>query len=176
MLFKKLEYFLPVAVVFIFISGCTGVISDQVRKQAVENLSLAAALDDTQESAGKMVIWAGEIISTRNEEKGTVIEIIQKPADSNQRPRESDQSQGRFLALNKGYLDSVIYEKGRKVTVAGRIKEKQTLPLDGIQYTYPVIMVEEIYLWPRPETCPDECFWYPCQPFVWPYYPYGVYR
>ncbi|RAM00264.1 hypothetical protein DO021_20080 [Desulfobacter hydrogenophilus] len=135
--------------VLLCISGCAGIISKNIQNQVEKNLSLKMVLEDTRDYAGKMVLWSGEIINTDNEKQGTMMEIIQKPADINGRPKDVDKSQGRFLALNKTYLDAAIYEKGRKVTVAGRIKEKRTRPLGGIQYTYPLIMVEEIYLWPR---------------------------
>ncbi|MBW1674883.1 MAG: Slp family lipoprotein [Deltaproteobacteria bacterium] len=46
-----------------------------------------------------MVIWCGVIIKSKNREAGTLIEILQKPADMERRPKDSDESDGRFLAL-----------------------------------------------------------------------------
>jgi outer membrane lipoprotein len=60
------------------------------------------------------------------------------------------------------------------VTVAGEIKGKRVLPLDEIDYTYPVISVKEIHLWSPKRK--DQFYPYPYwhywhYPWWW-YYPY----
>jgi outer membrane lipoprotein len=59
-----------------------------------------------------------------------------------------DKTEGRFLALDSRYLDVYVYAQGREVTVAGEVLGKRTLPLDTTEYTYPLIRVKELYLWP----------------------------
>ena len=72
-----------------------------------------------------------------------------------------DESEGRFLALDSRYLDVNVFAKGRAVTVGGEVREKRVLPLDEIEYAYPLIYAKEIYLWPVVE-----------KKYYLPYYPY----
>lgn len=44
------------------------------------------------------------IIGAKNLKEGTLIEMVQKPADMERRPKDVDESDGRFLALYEGYL------------------------------------------------------------------------
>lgn len=73
--------------------------------------------------------------------------MLQKPADTRGRPLDVDKSGGRFLALYPEYLDTAIYSKDREVTIAGKVLEKRVLPLDEIEYAYPLVLVKEIHLW-----------------------------
>jgi outer membrane lipoprotein len=88
------------------------------------------------------------IISSVNLKEGTMIEVLQKPADTRGKPKDVDESEGRFLALHPGYLDVAIYNRGRKVTVAGEVEGKKIQRLGEIEYTYPLISAKEIHLWP----------------------------
>ena len=108
------------------------------------------------------------IVSSKNAREGTLLEILQKPSDRRGKPKDVDESGGRFLALYQGYLDVAIYRPGRKVTIGGEISGKRVLPLGEINYTYPLITVKEIYLWPEEkEVNPRELYW-PC-PWWHPY-------
>jgi outer membrane lipoprotein len=132
-----------------FLSGCAGVISEGVRGQVNDAVTLKAVRENPTNHIDEMTLWTGEIIGAKNEKEGTLIEILQKPADIDSRPKQGDTTEGRFLALYKGYLDVAIYKKGRDVTVAGRLKGQRILPLGEIEYTYPLIIIEEIHLWPE---------------------------
>jgi outer membrane lipoprotein len=72
--------------------------------------------------------------------------VVQKPLDSRERPEDTNISEGRFLILSEGYLDSAIYSQGTEVTVAGKVIGKRVRPLGEIQYTYPLIKSSEIHL------------------------------
>jgi len=109
----------------------------------------------------------------KNTKEGTLIEILQKPADLQGRPKDVDESDGRFLALYDGYLNTAIYTRGREVAVAGEIKEKRVLPLEEIDYTYPLISIREIHLFkPKKE---EKFYRYPYPYWSYPpwwYHPY----
>ena len=121
-------------------------------------------MKDPDAYKGKIVIWSGLIIGTKNLKEGTLIEILQKPADSAGKPKDVDHSDGRFLALYNGYLDAAIYSGGRKLAVAGEINGKRLLPLGEIEYAYPLISIKEIHLFKvkKEETLNP----YPC-PYWW---------
>ena len=50
----------------------------------------------------------GDIVSIRNLTEGTLLEVLQKPLDATDRPLDTDQTEGRFMALCEGYLDPVV--------------------------------------------------------------------
>ena len=136
-----------VIVALLSATGCTPAISKALREQADKNLGLKTVIRDPEAHMGKTVIWGGMIVSVRNTKKGSLLEIVEKPLDIQLGPEETDDSSGRFLALYDGFLDSTIYEKGRNVTVGGEIGGKRVQPLDEIEYTYPLVIAREVYLW-----------------------------
>ena len=152
-------------------AGCAPVISKQLREQIAKELTLSEVLKDPQAYKGKIVLWSGVIITSVNLKEGTMIEVLQKPADIQGRPKDVDESEGRFLALYPGYLDVAIYNGGRRVTVAGEVKGKKIQRLGEIEYTYPLISAREIHLWPVEK---KDRVYYPCPywHYPWWYYPY----
>ena len=160
---------------FLFVSGCAPIISKELRSRVEREITFPEVLKNPDAYKGKVVIWGGVIIGAKNAKEGTLIEILQKPSDSRGRPKDVDQSHGRFLALYDGYLDVAIYSHGREVTVAGEIKGERILPLGEIEYSYPLISVKEINLW-RPERkervylCPYWRYpWYLYYPYCYPW-------
>jgi len=142
-----------------------------LREQIAKELTLSEVLKDPQAYKGKIVLWSGVIITSVNLKEGTMIEVLQKPADIQGRPKDVDESEGRFLALYPGYLDVAIYNGGRRVTVAGEVKGKKIQRLGEIEYTYPLISAREIHLWPVEK---KDRVYYPCPywHYPWWYYPY----
>ncbi len=163
-------YFVFMLSIFLSFAGCAPVISRELRKEVSAELTLGVVAKDPEAYKGKIVLWSGEIMNSVNKFEGTLLEVLQKPADIQGKPLDLDYSEGRFLVLNPGYLDVAIYRKGRKVTVAGEVKGKKTQSLDEIEYTYPLILAREIYLWPEEK---KERFYHPYPyPYYW-YYPWG---
>jgi outer membrane lipoprotein len=147
-------------------SGCAPVISKQLRAKVAKELTLSEVLKNPEAYKGKTVLWSGVIISSVNLKEGTMIEVLQKPADTRGKPKDVDESEGRFLALNPGYLDVAIYNGGRKVTVAGEVQGKKIQRLGEIDYTYPLISAKKIHLWP---VAKEDRVYYP---YPWWYGPY----
>ena len=147
-------------------SGCAPVISKQLRGQVAKELALQVVLKDLDAYKGKTVLWSGVIINSVNLKEGTMIEVLQKPADMQGKPKDVDASEGRFLALYTGYLDVAIYNGGRKVTVVGEVQGKKIQRLGEIDYTYPLISAKEIHLWPVEK---EDRVYYPCPYWHYPY-------
>jgi outer membrane lipoprotein len=153
------------------ITGCAPAISKQLRQQVAKELTLKMVLKDPEAYKGKIVLWSGLIISSVNLKEGTLIEVLQKPADMQEKPRDVDKSEGRFLALYSSYLDVAIYRQGRKVAVAGEVQGKKIQRLGEIEYTYPLIAAKEIHLWPVEK---EQRVYHPYPYWHYPrwYYPY----
>jgi outer membrane lipoprotein len=178
----KLRGWIIILVGLLFVLGCAPVISKPLRDQVDINLTFREVFKDPDAHKGMVVIWAGEIIESKNTKEGTLIEVLQKPADYFGAPEEADRTEGRFLALYDSFLDSAVYAKGREITVGGEVEGKRIMPLGEIQYPYPLVVAKEIYLWPdtskerlAPYPYPGYPWWY--DPFWGPgYYPYPYHR
>ena len=166
---KKLMDILAILLVVMFVAaGCAPVISKGLRAQVDKEIRFEEVIQNPEVYQDKVVVWGGVIIAAKNLKEGTLIEVLQKPTDIGRRPKDTDHSEGRFLALYDGYLDVSIYARGREVTVAGEIKGKRVLPLGEIEYTYPLISVKEIHLWaPKSE---DRLYPYPYRYYPWWWY------
>jgi len=126
--------------------GCAPIISKEIRKNVSDELTFKEIIKDPEAYKEKTVLISGIILGSKNTKEGTLIEVLQKPTGTEGRPKDVDESDGRFLALYDGYLDTAIYNRGREAVFAGEIKGKRVLSLDEIKYAYPLILIKEIHL------------------------------
>jgi len=113
--------------------------------QALTFLQVKAAPDSFK---GQSVVFGGKVLTARRQKDGTRIEILQLPLDQSTRPGyDLTQSQGRFIALQREFLDPATLPHGTRVTVTGEVSGSITLPLDETDYTYPVINIKRVQVW-----------------------------
>ena len=113
-------------------------------------LQIKAAPDSYR---GQSVVFGGEVLSARRLKDATRIEILQLPLDRSGLPAtDRTQSQGRFIAMHREFLDPATLPPGTRVTVTGEVTGSMTLPLDETEYTYPVIEARHIEVLPLQET------------------------
>ena len=185
---KKLLYLL---ILMALSPGCAPVISRDALDLVDPDITFADLQNDPAGYRGKTVLLGGVIVNTSVEEDGTLLEIYQTALDRLGEPIHLDRSQGRFLAFYDGFLDSEIWRKGRKVTIAGTVEGEKTGKLGNLQYRYPYLRVREIHLWEERIYRYEPYPWYPWgppgpwspwwdpwwDPFWYPYWgPYPHYR
>jgi outer membrane lipoprotein len=154
-------------------SGCAHVISKGILHEVDTRISFAQLREDPQAYKGKMVLLGGVIVKTMNKKEGTLLEVYQTEMDRRGKPINLDVSSGRFLALYEGLLEKEIYEKGRKITIAGIVRGVQVLKLGEMDYRYPSIMIKDIHLWKKEEPLRYEPYpWSPWSPWWDPWYPW----
>lgn len=166
-------------------SGCATV-PDAISEAPPSAPSLSQARADVDAHVGKRVRWGGLIADVENRPEDTWVYIVARPLSRSGRPREAGESEGRFIARVKGFLDPAIYTEGRHITVAGTVAGKLTRPIGEFPYVYVTVDADTTKLWerevPRPYYYPDpfydpfyDPFWptrfYPWYP-PYPYYPY----
>jgi outer membrane lipoprotein len=133
----------------LFVCGCaSSIVPPALQHEVVPGLDLATVKSDQAAHQNQVVLWGGRIVKTINKKRGTLIEVLQLPLDHEERPKQVNDSQGRFIVSMKGFLDPEIYKTGKDVTVVGRVAGVETLPLGEITYTYVLLRGEEVYLWP----------------------------
>lgn len=140
----------------LWLTGCASAISPEMMKHVDQSIPFEGILQNPDAFQGKTVLLGGDIIETENFPDKTLIIILQRPLDSQEKPSGEDKSKGRFIVSVPGFLDPAIYEKGRQITVVGTVAGKEVRALDEIEYTYPIIDRRELYLWPKEETVETE--------------------
>jgi outer membrane lipoprotein len=125
------------------IIGCAGQHAEESpSSSAIPFLQLRAAPDSYR---GQSVVFGGEVLTARRLKEGTRVEILQLPLDRSEHlGTDRTQSQGRFIAMHREFLDPATLPPGTLVMVSGEITGSMTLPLDETEYTYPVIDVRHI--------------------------------
>lgn len=175
----RLQRWWLIAGVIAVLSGCTTT-QEPVPIPAAppNNPSLAQVHAQPGEYRGLGVRWGGTIIEVENREQETVLLIMGRPLDDEGEPQIEGTSQGRFMAKINGFLDPVVYSPGRLVTVAGTVTGAESRKIGSYSYRYPVVAVEDYYLWPQPRqmvrysTCYNR-FWYGSPFYPWYRFGYG---
>jgi outer membrane lipoprotein len=132
---------------FLFLSGCAHVISEAARNQVDQSITFGKLRGNPEAFIGKNAMLGGIVVVAKNTKEGGQLEIVQFKLDELGFPIESSNSGGRFLATTPDFIDAMVYSPRRMVTIVGEVKGKKVLPLDEVDYTYPVISIKEIYAW-----------------------------
>lgn len=130
--------------------SCAPAISQESLKKADPNLTFQMLIKDPESYQGKNILVGGQILAAKVREGETWVEVLQKPLDWQHRPKDTDESYGRFLVRFEGFLDPAIYAARKKITVLGEVQGKKIQPLKEMDYAYPVLHPLEHYLW-KPE-------------------------
>jgi len=148
------------------LASCAPVLKPEIMKQGTRDVSLAALREDPDQYRGRLYILGGAVANSKVTEEGTVIEALYLPVDSRGYIKNERGDEGRYLAIfpkSAGFLDPMIYKRGRHITVAGEFTGTRKGKLDEADYTYPVFEIVQIHLWREEEYYPT------------PYYPYSPY-
>lgn len=103
----------------------------------------------TAGAGATQVRWGGEIINTEPREQQTCFVVLARPLDSQARPREGQDSLGRFVACKQGFYDPEVYRKGRELTVTGTLAGTTQSKVGQFDYTYAKVDASNVYLWPK---------------------------
>ena len=164
--------------VFLCLSACAHVISKDTLQQVNTELTFSALQKAPDEHKGKTVVLGGVIVGLANKREGSLLEVYQTAMDQQGKPVNLDSSAGRFFALYQGLLESEIYRKGRRVTLAGVVQGEKIMKLGEIDYRYPYIVIKEIHLWKEEKPLRYEPYpwgfwdpwWHPWYPWPYPYH------
>lgn len=129
------------------ISACAPVFPKEVTDRIDRHVFFKELKSDPDRFKGIWVMLGGVIVSSKNMQEGTLIEVLQKPLDSDGRPLETDQTEGRFLVESDQFLDSAVYHRERLITIVGEVAGKKAMPIDEIMYQFPLISAKALHLW-----------------------------
>lgn len=148
------------------LTGCAT--ASEAPPESDHTVAFAQIKNSPDSFRGQTVVLGGEVLAARRLKEGTRIEVLQLPLDGSQVPAaDLTQSQGRFLAIQREFLDPATIPQGTHITVTGEVVASQTMPLDETEYTYPVVEVRNLRVWPQMAEAPL----YRPRPYPY-YYPY----
>ena len=141
-----------VCLVLVAIS-CTSreyVIPEPIASQIDSSLTFDELRASPTSHIGKVVVLGGEVLNAKRLPEGTSMEILQVPLDGSEPTMAVQQSQGRFLAVQKEFLDPATLSGRPRVTIVGEVTGAKTQRLDESEYTYPILAVKHMKVWHDP--------------------------
>ena len=139
------------AALIVLLTGCSSqrVIPESLEPLVDRAVGFREIVTAPESYQGKMVVLGGEVLKAKRLKEGTQIELLQLPLNKDERPiLDRQQSQGRFLALQKEFLDPATIVEGSKMTIVGEVTGAKTDSLDDVEYRYPVVIVKHLHTWP----------------------------
>lgn len=116
---------------------------------AVQDISPSEVTANLETYQGQSAVWGGIIINNKSSAEGTLLEVLAYPLSGSLEPDTRAQSLGRFIVQAGTFLEPVDYSQGREVTVVGGVTKTTTGMIGEAEYTYPVLQLIQIHLWPR---------------------------
>lgn len=118
--------------------------------------------------------WSGVIAKVQNNPTSTRLEVVYFDSNVHGRPKVSDETPGRFVAYVPGFLDPMVYQSGKQITVLGQLAPVETAMVDQYEYRFPVLQQAVIHLWPaQQEQRVDVIQPWPLWHSPYPYWSYG---
>ncbi len=96
---------------------------------------------------GKKARWGGKIVSVVNKKDVSEIEVVFFPENSLGKPKTGMPSAGRFKAVVEGFVDPLVFEQGRLITVVGDVGDSHAGIIGEQEYTYPTLNAKGYYMW-----------------------------
>jgi len=118
--------------------------------KALRDLEPAQALDPDR--IGQQVVWGGEIVEVINRSGSTELIVLSHPLDRQDRPRWRADPGHRFLLRVDGFVEPLHYAPGRFISCLGTIADHQPHRLENFTLELPVIVAEQLHLWPADPT------------------------
>lgn len=133
------------------VASCAAGISRQARDQITYSGPFADVLQNPAKFKGEVMLLGGKVVEALPKEGITELVVLQLETGSQDRPKDNDLSQGRFLIRSGQFIDPALFSQGTLITVVGRLQGVETRPIGEMDYTYPVIDPIEIKKW-RPDS------------------------
>jgi outer membrane lipoprotein len=145
--FRKYFAVLFLIAVLPMLFACAPVFSPELLNRVDRSLPFSELRKAPDQHKGALVLFGGMIVSVKNSQQGSIVEILQKPLDSDNAPLDTDLTEGRFLAHTDQYLDPAVFLPGRMITVIGEVAGSKMMLIDEVQYQYPLLNATAMHLW-----------------------------
>ena len=138
----------------VLLPGCAvhQIVPAALESQLDKTLTFPHLREAADSYKGHLIVLGGEVLTAKRLHEGTRIEILQIPLDGSLQPGpDRTLSEGRFVAVQKEFLDPATIPPGTRLTLVGEVTGAVTDKLDETDYTFPVLAVKALKVWPRRE-------------------------
>lgn len=133
-------------------AGCTStpVIPESLAPQVERAVTFDQIVASPDSYRGRVVVLGGEVLKAKALQGGTQLEVLQLPLDDDHEPAlDRMQSKGRFLAVQKEFLDPATIADGTRVTIVGEVTGALVDKMDEADYRFPTLDVKHVHRWER---------------------------
>jgi len=156
------------------LSGCASgsIVPASLQAQLDKSLTFPQLRELPDSFRGHFLVLGGEVLSAKRLKDGTRIEVLEIPLEGSLQPGlDRTTSRGRFIAVQKEFLDPATIPPGTRLTLVGEVTGAVTDKLDETDYTYPTVEIKSLKVWPRPESFSHIPYYYYPPSYYWrPYY------
>jgi outer membrane lipoprotein len=159
------------AAVMVLASACSSRIPPAINDPDVGDVEVSQVLSSPDAFYSSKIRWGGVLVSVENTANQSKLTIVSFPTNHEGRPIVSADSPGRFIALVDGFLEPLVYRENREITVVGRVGRPESGKVGDFEYDFPVVNVEDFYLWPKRvkrDVYPEPYY----RPYIYPHYPF----
>jgi len=122
----------------------------ELQRQVEQRISFANIKADPAAYKGHIILLGGEVLTAKRLADRTRLEILHLPLNEfNEPTMNRTASQGRYIAIQKEFLDPATVPPGTRVTVAGEVTGTTEGDLDEMKYTYVTLEVRHLQVWPQ---------------------------
>ena len=167
-----------VATTALLLTACASNVPEPIRQEISSAPTLAQVRAEPDRFEGAQVRWGGVILDTENKDDGSWVKVIAMPLKGSGKPRDADNSPGRFVAVVDRFLEPLLYARDRRITFTGQVIGTQSEKIGEFSYQYPIIRADFYHLWPKDPPRIDDPYpphwyydpwWY--HPIHYPRYP-----
>jgi outer membrane lipoprotein len=156
------------------LAGCASgsVVPASLQAQLDKTLTFPQLRESPDSYRGHMMVLGGEVLSAKRLKDGTRIEVLEIPLDGSLQPgMDRTASRGRFIAVQKEFLDPATIPPGTRLTLVGEVTGSVADKLDETDYTYPMVEIKSLKVWPHRDALSHlPNYYYPPSYYWRPYY------
>ncbi|WP_448566198.1 Slp family lipoprotein [Thalassotalea ganghwensis] len=132
---------------FMLTSACTSIPEPLKMSKSTPLTTYENVRQAPEQVNGQAARWGGVIANVSNQAKSTILEVVHFPLTRSAKPKQQDQTLGRFKVYYQGLLDPMIYQKGRSITAVGTLSPLEMGKIGEHEYQYPVLKADYVHLW-----------------------------
>jgi len=131
-------------------AGCAVPLAPEVREQLDPALEFTALQAEPQRFLGKSLLLGGSIVSLKDDDQGSLLEILRWELNRWGEPLALTDVGDRFLVRTPRPLDAGLYSRGRLVTLGGTLQGTADITINERQESVPLFELLDIHLWDTP--------------------------
>ena len=136
-------------VTLLLAAACTS-LTPEVREQVTPGLDFAAVQTAPASHIGQSLMLGGAVVEVRDEEGGSVLQLLRWDLNRWGEPLALAESGDRFLVHSRDPLDAELYTPGRLVTLVGTVNGTGTINYQLRDETVLLFELQQLHLWDTP--------------------------